>query len=266
VHGARGETQDVLDMVTSNDLEISSYAGIRRWAAGLIAVGGLLVLVTFWMIFFYAPTESEMGVIQRVYYIHVPTAWVGELSIGVLALCSLGYLALRDDRLDAMAVAAAELSLLFLSATLCAGPLWARVAWGTWWVWDARLSFTLVLWFINIGYFMLRGASESPEQGKRFAAVLSLVAAVDVPLIHMSVYWFRTQHPKPVVLKPEGPTADPEIVQTLLLSMLAFTLVYVGFLLLRFGVERLGRETQALHYRHLRGEPKATSTSDGAHR
>jgi heme exporter protein C len=252
-------------MATSVNSTVLPYAGLRRWAGGLLALGGVLVLASLWMVFFYAPTESEMGPIQRIYYIHIPTAWVGELSIGILALCSAGYLMLRDDRLDAMAVSAAELSFLFLSATLCAGPLWARIAWGTWWVWDARLSFTLVLWFINLGYFMLRGASESPEQGKRFAAVLGLVAAVDIPLIHMSVYWFRTQHPKPVVLKPEGPTADPRIVQTLLLSVLAFTLAYFGFLLLRFGAERLSREVEALRYGRIRGESRPGSTSDGVY-
>ncbi len=214
---------------------------IHRWAARLTVLGGVLVLVALWMVFFYAPTEREMGVMQRIYYIHVPTAWLGELAIGILALCSLGYLWLRDDRLDAIAVSAAELAILFLSATLAAGPLWAKLAWGTWWVWDARLSFTLVLWFINIGYFMLRGAAESPEQGKRFAAILALVAAADVPLIHMSVYWFRTQHPRPVVMNPEGPTASAEIVQTLLFSMLAFTVVFAGLLLYRYGFERLRR-------------------------
>lgn len=222
-------------------LDLGSLEPVRRWAVRLTLVGGVLVLVALWMVFFYAPTERVMGIIQRIYYIHVPTAWLGELAIGILALCSLGYLWLRDDRLDAIAVSAAELALLFLSATLTAGPLWARIAWGAWWVWDARLSFTLILWFINIGYFMLRGAAENPEQGKRFAAILALVAAVDVPLIHMSVYWFRTQHPRPVVMNPEGPTAAPEIVQTLLFSTLAFTVVFTGLLLYRYGYERVRR-------------------------
>jgi heme exporter protein C len=238
-----------------NDLaqtDLAALESVRRWANGLMVVGGISVLVALWLVFFYAPTEREMGVIQRIFYIHVPTAWLGELAIGILALCSLGYLWLRDDRLDAIAVSAAELALVFLSATLVAGPLWAKVAWGTWWEWEARLSFTLVLWFINIGYFMLRGATESPEQGKRFAAVLALVAAADIPLIHMSVYWFRTLHPKPVVLNPEGPTADAEIVRTLLFSTLAFTLVFAGLLLHRYGYERLKRHVAGL--RHMRDD------------
>lgn len=236
-----------MDPVVQSDL--GALQPIRRWAVRLTVLGGLLVLVALWMVFFYAPTEREMGIIQRIYYIHVPTAWLGELAIGILALCSLGYLWLRDDRLDAIAVSSAELALLFLTATLTAGPLWARVAWGAWWVWDARLSFTLILWFINIGYFMLRGAAENPEQGKRFASILALVAAADVPLIHMSVYWFRTQHPKPVVMNPEGPTAAPEIVQTLLFSTLAFTVLFAGLLLYRYGFERLKRHLDVLRAR-----------------
>jgi heme exporter protein C len=233
-----------MDPVVHSELE--SVEPIRRWAGRLTVLGGLLVLVALWMVFFYAPTEREMGVIQRIYYIHVPTAWLGELAVGILALCSLGYLWLRDDRLDAIALSAAELSLLFLTATLAAGPLWAKIAWGAWWVWDARLSFTLILWFINIGYFMLRGAADNAEQGKRFAAILSLVAAADVPLIHMSVYWFRTQHPKPVVMNPEGPTASAEIVQTLLFSTLAYPVLFAGLLLHRYGYERLRRHLDRL--------------------
>lgn len=238
--------QPGLGMDPGINADLAALAPIRRWATRLTVVGGLLVLVALWMVFFYAPTEREMGIIQRIFYIHVPTAWLGELAIGILALCSIGYLWLRDDRLDAIALCSAELALVFLTATLLAGPLWAKVAWGTWWVWDARLSFTLVLWFINIGYFMLRGSAENPEQGKRFAAILSLVAAADVPLIHMSVYWFRTQHPKPVVMNPEGPTASAEIVQTLLFSMLAFTALFAGLLLHRYGFERLRRRIEVL--------------------
>ncbi|HEX6069591.1 MAG TPA: cytochrome c biogenesis protein CcsA [Longimicrobiaceae bacterium] len=228
--------------------DLAALHPLRRWADRLTVLGGLAVLGALWMVFFYAPTEREMGVIQRIYYIHVPTAWLGELAIGILALCSLGYLWLRDDRLDAIALSAAELAFLFLTATLAAGPLWARIAWGAWWVWDARLSFTLILWFINLGYFMLRGASDSPEQGKRFAAILALIAAVDVPLIHMSVYWFRTQHPKPVVMNPEGPTASTEIVQTLLFSTLAFTIMFAGLLLHRYAYERLKRHVDGLRF------------------
>jgi heme exporter protein C len=224
----------------------AASATVRRWGTILIALGGLGVLGALWMVFFYAPTEREMGVIQRIYYIHIPTAWLGEFGFGLLALCSLGYLLLRDERLDAMALAAAETGFLFLTVTLLAGPLWAKIAWGAWWVWDARLSFTLILWMLWIGYFMLRDATANPDTGKRLAAITALVGAVDLPLIHMSVYWFRTQHPKPVVMNPEGPTADPEITRTILACVLAFTLFYFGLLLYRYEYERLKRHVEYL--------------------
>ena len=210
---------------------------------GVLALLGLLA--SYWMIFFYAPTERSMGIVQRIYYVHVPSAWVAFLAFGIVALCSVGYLWLRDERLDAISVSAAELGLVFTMAVLITGPLWGKIAWGAWWVWEPRLTLTLLLWFIYVGYFMLRGATENPERGKRFAAVLGIVGAVDIPLIHVSVNWFRSQHPQPVVLRPEGPAAPPEIVQTLLLSFLSFTLAFFALLLVRYAFERVRREAEA---------------------
>ena len=225
--------------------EAASLAGTRRWSVALGLLAAAALVLGFWMIFFYAPTEREMGIVQRIFYVHLPSALMAYLAFGIVALCSLGYLWLRDERLDAIAVCAAELGVIFTSIVLTTGPLWGKIAWGAWWVWDARLSFTLLLWFIYVGYFVLRGATEDPERGKRFAAVLGIVGAVDIPLIHMSVQWFRSQHPKPVVLKPEGPTAAPEMVQTLLVNMLAFTLLFFSLLLARYVVERLSRRIDA---------------------
>lgn len=226
-------------------MDTGSLAGTRRWSVVLGVLSALALFPGLWMIFFYVPTEAEMGVVQRIFYVHLPSALVAYLAFGIVALCSLGYLWLRDERLDAIAVCAAELGIVFTTAVLTTGPLWGKIAWGAWWVWDARLSFTLLLWFIYVGYFILRGATENPERGKRFAAILGIVGAVDIPLIHMSVQWFRSQHPKPVVLKPEGPTAAPEMVQTLLVNMLAFMLLFFSLLLARYVVERLSRRIEA---------------------
>ncbi|HLM68130.1 MAG TPA: cytochrome c biogenesis protein CcsA [Longimicrobium sp.] len=217
----------------------NSLAGTRRWAIALNALAALALTASLYMVFFYAPTEAEMGVVQRIFYVHVPSAWVAFLAFGIVALCSLGYLWLRDERLDAISVASAELGLLFTTIVLVTGPLWGKIAWGAWWVWEPRLTLTLLLWFIYIGYFILRGAADSPERGKRFAAILGIVGAVDIPLIHLSVTWFRSQHPEAVILRPEGPQAAPEIVQTLLVSFLAFTLLFFGLLMVRYGLERL---------------------------
>ena len=223
-----------------------SLRGTRRWAAvfGVIAAG--LIFCSLWMVFFYVPTEAEMGIVQRIFYVHVPSAWTAFMAFGLVALCSAGYLWLRDPKLDAIAVSAAELGLLFTTLVLITGPLWARIAWGAWWVWEPRLTLTLLLWFIYVGYFMLRGAAESPERGKRFAAILGVVGAVDIPLIHLSVQWWRSQHPKPVVMRPEGAQADPAILQTLFVSLFAFTFLFFSLLLLRYGMERLQQRVHAL--------------------
>ena len=217
----------------------NSLAGTRRWAIALNALAAILLTASLWMVFFHTPTEAEMGIVQRIFYVHVPSAWVAFLAFGIVALCSLGYLWLRDERLDAISVASAELGLLFTTIVLVTGPLWGKIAWGAWWVWEPRLTLTLLLWFIYVGYFILRGATESPERGKRFAAVLGIVGAIDIPLIHVSVTWFRSQHPEAVILRPEGPQAAPVIVQTLLVSFLAFTVLFFGLLMVRYGLERL---------------------------
>ena len=230
----------------------------RRWATALAGLAGGSVIAAFWMIFFYVPTERSMGVVQRIFYVHVPSAWVAFLAFGIVALCSLGYLWLKDERLDAIAVSAAEIGTIFTTIVLLTGPLWGKIAWGTWWVWEPRLSLTLLLWFIYVGYFMLRGATENPERGKRFAAVLGIVGAVDIPLIHLSVQWFRSQHPQPVILRPDGPTADPAIVQTLLFSLLAFTLVFASLLLYRYGLERLRAQAEAVRVA-ARQTPRSTT-------
>jgi heme exporter protein C len=239
---------------------MQSMKETRGWAAALAVLAGLAMMAALYMIFFYVPTERSMGVVQRIFYVHVPSAWVAFLAFGIVALCSLGYLWLRDERLDAIAVSAAELGTVFTTIVLLTGPLWGKIAWGAWWVWEPRLTLTLLLWFIYVGYFMLRGATENPDRGKRFAAILGIVGAVDIPLIHVSVQWFRSQHPQPVIMRPEGPQAAPEIVQTLLVSLLAFTLLFFALLLLRYGLERLRARSEMLRARRLY-EPASESLS-----
>jgi len=213
----------------------------RRYAGTLgvvpAAIGAVLVIVTTWVIFAWTPIEATQGVIQRIYYVHVPLAWIAEMAFAMTALLGIMYLWLRDDRLDAAAVSAAEGGVFMATGLLIVGPLWARVAWGTYWTPDPRLNFTLILFFIFIGYFMVRGAVVDPDRGKRLSAVVAIVGALDIPLIHMSVCWFRSLHPEPVVLRPEGPQADPRIVVTLLLAVAAYTLVFLGLWRLRYLVE-----------------------------
>jgi heme exporter protein C len=182
-----------------------------------------------------------MGVVQRIFYIHVPAAWVAFFAFGIVAICSAVYLWLRDERADMAAVAAAEGGMLFTTIVLVTGPLWAKVAWGVWWTWDLRLTLTLLLWFIYLGYFLVRSSTENPQKGRQFAAVVGIVGALDIPLIHLSVKWFRSLHPEPVVMNPDGPTAPPDMLTTLFTGLAAFTFIFLAFFLFRYGLERMRR-------------------------
>lgn len=213
--------------------------GTLRWSAlGLSVLGVLGMGLLHWMVFFWVPTESTMGVVQRIFYIHVPAAWVAFLAFGIVALTGAIYLWLGDERLDMASVAAAEGGMVFTTVVLLSGPLWARIAWGTWWTWEPRLTLTLLLWFIYLGYFLVRRSTESPQRGKKLAAVVGIVGALDIPLIHLSVVWFRSLHPQPVVVKPEGPTLDPDMLATLMTGLGAFTLLFFGLFLFRYGLAR----------------------------
>ena len=204
-------------------------------ALGLLGVAGMLLL--HWQVFFWVPTEATLGISQRIFYVHVPGAWIAFLAFGIVAITSAMYLWLRDERLDMVALAAAEGGMVFATVMITSGPIWARVAWGTWWTWEPRLTLTLLLWFVYLGYFMVRGSAENPERGKRFAAVVGILGAFNIPLIHMSVIWFRSLHPQPVVMKPEGPSLHPDMAVTLMTALLTFSLLFAAGLILRYALE-----------------------------
>jgi heme exporter protein C len=216
--------------------------GVRRGAIGLTLLGLAGLIGLFWMSFFWVSTEANQGVVQRIFYVHVPAAWTSFLAIGVAALCSAVYLWLRDDKLDRAAMCAAEGGLVFATIVLTTGPLWGKIAWGTYWTWEPRLTLTLLLWFIFVGYFMVRNATEDPDKGKRFAAVVAIVGALDIPFIHLSVIWFRSLHPQPVVAKPEGPTLPADMLATLMVGLGTFTILFFGLFLFRYALEGLRSE------------------------
>jgi heme exporter protein C len=201
--------------------------------------------VVYWMSFFWVSTEIRQGVAQRIFYVHVPAAWTCFLAFGIAALTSAMYLWLRDERLDRVAVSAAEGGMVFGTIMLITGPLWGRIAWGTYWTWEPRLTLTLLLWFIFLGYFMVRGSTDNPEKGKRLAAVVAIVGALDIPFIHLSVLWFRSLHPQPVVVKPDGPSLPADMLTTLLMGFGAFTVLFLGLFLLRYSLENVRAELDA---------------------
>ncbi len=219
--------------------------GTIRWGAVATGVVGVaLALLFHWQVFFWVPTEATMGIVQRIFYIHVPAAWVGFFAFFIVALCSAVYLWLEEDRLDMAAVSAAEGGILFTTIVLISGPLWAYLAWGTWWTWEPRLTLTLLLWFIYVGYFLVRSSTENERRGRKLAAVVGIVGALNIPLIHMSVLWFRSLHPQPVVLRTDGPSLHPDMLTTLMVALASFIFIFVSLFLLRYGAERLDRESQ----------------------
>lgn len=210
-----------------------------RWAVGVLGTLGVVtVILLHWMVFFWVPTESTMGIVQRIYYIHIPAWWVAFLAFGIVALCSAVYLWLGDERLDRAAATGAEAGMIFTTIGLLTGPLWGRVAWGTWWEWEPRLTSALLLWFIFLGYFLVRRSTVNPEQGKRFAAVVGVIGVLDIPFIHVSVTWFRSLHPEAVVLNPDGfaRNLDPSMGATLGVGLLAFTLLFISLFMARYAV------------------------------
>jgi heme exporter protein C len=184
---------------------------------------------------FFTPLEARQGAAQKIFYIHVPSAWVAFLAFGLVAIASAVYLWLRDERLDRFAESSAEVGVVFTTVVLITGPLWAKPIWGTYWAWwDVRLVSTLFLWFIYVAYLVLRGAVENPALRARYSAVLGILGALLIPFIHLSVYLFATMHPMPIVGKPSAPSLPGEMLTTLLLSLFSFTLMYFAFVRSRY--------------------------------
>jgi heme exporter protein C len=200
----------------------------------LVALAGLAAVYV--LALGYTPVEARQGMAQKIFYLHVPSAWCALMAFSLVGIASALYLWLHDPRLDRFAAASAEVGVAFSAVMLTTGPIWAKPIWGTWWTWDARLTLTLFLFFLFIGYLALRASVHDPDERARFSAVVGILGMLLVPFIHLSVYLFRTLHPQPVVLKPSAPSLPPEMLRTLLVSMAVFTLLYVGLVTLRYGL------------------------------
>ncbi|MHB0868931.1 MAG: cytochrome c biogenesis protein CcsA [Chloroflexota bacterium] len=193
------------------------------------------MVIALYFAFLYAPTEATMGDVQRIFYFHVPTAWVGFLSFAVVFVASIQWLRTKKPRWDALATSGAEVGVLFTTIALLTGSIWARPTWGTWWDWDPRLTTTLILWLIYVSYLMLRSVVENPSRRASLAAVVGIVGFVDVPVVFMSIRWWRTIHP--VVITSSSLQLNSSMVTTLVVCLAAFTLLFVHLLRLRMKLE-----------------------------
>jgi heme exporter protein C len=214
----------------------AAVRAITRRGLG-ISLTALLGLVAVYVLAIgYTPVEARQGMAQKIFYLHVPAAWSALIAFSLVGVTSALYLWLHDPRLDRFAAASAEVGVAFSAVMLTTGPIWAKPIWGTWWTWDARLTLTLFLFFLFIGYLALRASVHDPAERARFSAVVGILGMLLVPFIHLSVYLFRTLHPQPIVLKPSAPSLPPEMLRTLLVSTAVFTVLYVGLVTLRYGL------------------------------
>jgi heme exporter protein C len=190
----------------------------------LFGLGFALMIAALYMVFVYVPTDKHTGIVQRIFYFHVPVAWVAFLAFFITFIFSILYLWKRETKWDALACASAEIGLIFTTLVLITGPIWAKPVWGIWWTWDARLTTSLVLWLIYIAYLLVRSFATEQARGARFSAVIGIVGFIDVPIVFLTVNLWRTQHPTTIIF--EGGLTTP-MLMTLLVCIAAFTVLYV---------------------------------------
>jgi heme exporter protein C len=213
----------------------------------LLGLSFVLMAAALCLVFLYVPTEKEMGIVQRIFYLMVPMGWLALLAFMVMFVGSILYLARRESKWDILAYCSAEVGIVFTTLALVTGSIWAKPIWGVWWTWEPRLTSTLVLWLIYLAYFMVRSFASEAYRGATFAAVVSIVGFVDVPIIILSTSLWRGMHPGGLIF--EGGLAPP-MVLTLMVSIVAFTLLYVVLLTQRVSMRnseleaRTAKETE----------------------
>jgi len=214
-------------------------------ALGAVALA--LVLAALVAIFVQAPTERHLGDVQRIFYFHVACAWTAFLSFFLVFVSSLAYLRTRKAAWDVLAVSAAEIGVVFTSVALLTGSVWAKHAWGTWWEWEPRLTTTLLLWLIYVAYLMLRTAIPEASRRATFSAVFGIAGFVDVPIVFMSIRWWRSIHP--AVVSGKGMDLDVAMYPAFFLSLAALSLVFVYLMVLRTALERSHRQLEEMRRR-----------------
>jgi heme exporter protein C len=228
-----------------------TWLGAAAWTA---------VAISIVLIFFVARTAQATmgGQLQRIFYLHVPAAWVAYLAFAIVFLSSIAFLRTDERRWDILAHSSAEIGVVFLALVLITGPIWAHPVWGTWWQWDARLTSTLVTWLTYVGYLFIRNLTVDRRRAGRLAAVIGILGLVNIPIVHFSVYWWRTLHPTGPT--PANPVADsglgaPELA-AFFTSLVAFTLLFAWLLSIRTRLGRLADRVDDLELQEVVGRPR----------
>ena len=245
----RPQTRAVLNETRDEPPRLGTRSS--RWLG--IAAWGLTALAVFFALFVARESCDEFcqagrapdasgGPLQRIFYFHVPSAWVAYLGFAVVFISSIAFLRTGARRWDLLAHGAAEIGVVFCSLVLITGPIWARPVWGTWWQWDARLTSALVLWLTYVGYLFLRALATDRSGVGRIAAIVGIVGFINVPIVHFSVYWWRTLHPNgptPSNLASGSGLGGPELL-AFFTALIAFTMLFAWMLVQRVQVGRLG--------------------------
>ena len=243
------EVQGTFNRLANPTRFLALAGAVLPWLTGLTVV---LLLVGLYLAFFVAPADYQQGQTVKIMFIHVPSAWIAMMGYSVIAVASVGSLIWRHPMADVAAKAAAPIGACFTLMALVTGSLWGKPMWGTYWVWDARLTSMLVLLFLYLGYMALLEAFDDPARGVKASSILVLAGAINIPIIKFSVDWWNTLHQTASVFKRGGPSIDPAMLWPLFLMALSFTTYYVWVLLMRIRAEIIGRKIRALRMRQTR--------------
>jgi len=218
-------------MIVTSKSGLANFFGVA--ALALFLVGSFVGL-------FVVPADGMQGDIQRLMYVHVPAAWLAFLSFFIVFLMSVLYLIQRDLRCDRVAQSSAEIGVVFTVLTLALGSMWGKPTWGVWWTWDPRLTTTAIMLAIYVGYLAIRSFADDPDKRARWAAIVGIIGFANVPIVYLSVIWWRTLHQPPSSPR----SVSPEILWTLLFNVAAFTVIYVYLMMRRVRLAKLEGELE----------------------
>ena len=214
---------------------------------GLLGLSFILLVVALYLVFIYVPTEREMGIIQRIFYLMVPMAWLALLSFLIVFIGSILYLRKKESKWDILAHSSAEIGIVFTTLALITGSIWAKPVWGVWWTWEPRLTSTLVLWLIYLAYLTVRSFATEESRGATFAAVVGIVGFIDIPIIVLATTLWRGMHPGPLIF--QGGLAPPMLL-TLQVSIVAYTIFYIVLLMQLISLKNDENEIKRLKELH----------------